>query len=624
MQIQRRVTGVYVLWWILFVALVIGTTGAMIYFNFRELVLTNLFEDRLDAELSDVSDQVERHITQLDQIAVSTALQVSMTLDNRDGLERTLRNMLTSPSMNNILGIAVWSVDRDGAPLPMADPVYVHKPSSEGTSEPLTSASMSNIGTPNSYATPEFMNWFHQAIAHVDQPTFSTPYIFNTSLWQDVMVAFSDNSGEVMGIVLLESTSPTLINLLRLKTVDYEQELFLLYNDERVLVHPRFTRVQQYLLSRGEERAVASDLTMDDIFGYYNQSFTDGYIRFSHPVTSSTWSIELVGSRTPLVQSVRALLQTILLVVGGMWLAFLGTTLGVRVLLQREQRSNHEKEILVQEIAQQQAIQQILEQHVKERTFELQAAKEQAEASNSAKSVFLATISHELRTPMNSILNYTDFIALGMLGDTTPEQEDALRNISVSGKHLLALINDLLDISKIESGMMRLFVEDDINLRDEAETVISTTANLAEDKPVQLIADIEDTLPLMVGDRRRVRQIMLNLVSNAVKFTEKGTVTLRIRHDNTDMLIQVIDTGVGISPEEFALIFEPFRQTKQARMNSAGTGLGLPISKRLIEAHGGNLTLKSELGKGTTFTVCLPARSETLLTTMHGEVVHVK
>jgi signal transduction histidine kinase len=211
-----------------------------------------------------------------------------------------------------------------------------------------------------------------------------------------------------------------------------------------------------------------------------------------------------------------------------------------------------------------------------------------------------------------------------MLGDTSPDQDDALRNISVSGKHLLALINDLLDISKIESGMMRLFIEDDVNLCEEAETVLSTTASLAEDKHLTVVSDIQADLPLMVGDRRRIRQIMLNLVSNAVKFTEKGTVTLRIYQQQEQVVIQCADTGVGISEDEFVTIFEPFRQSKHARTSSAGTGLGLPISKRLIEAHEGTLTVQSALGKGTTFTVRIPLRSERLLATMHGEALHVK
>jgi signal transduction histidine kinase len=229
------------------------------------------------------------------------------------------------------------------------------------------------------------------------------------------------------------------------------------------------------------------------------------------------------------------------------------------------------------------------------------------------KSQFLASMSHELRTPMNAILNFTEFMAMGMLGGINEQQKDALAKILGSGKHLLALINDVLDITKIEAGMMRLFVEEDVNLQHELAPVISTAETLLKDKPVTFIQEVEEGLPLLVGDKRRIRQILLNLISNAAKFTETGSIILRVRRQGEQVLFEVHDTGPGIALEDQEIIFEPFQQTETGIKHAGGTGLGLPISRRLAQAHGGALWVESEPGKGAAFFVTLPIRSETLL-----------
>lgn len=260
-------------------------------------------------------------------------------------------------------------------------------------------------------------------------------------------------------------------------------------------------------------------------------------------------------------------------------------------------------------------------QELHQRSLELEAANQQlqvaweaAKQADQVKSQFLASMSHELRTPLNAILNFTEFLKMQMFGEVNEKQVDALGKIYGSGKHLLSLINDVLDITKIEAGMMTLFVEEDVNLVAELETVLASTRTLLKDKPVQLVEDMDDDLPKLVGDRRRIRQIMLNLLSNAAKFTEEGTITFSIKkQNNATLLFAVSDTGPGIAQEDQTLIFEPFQQTETGVKQAGGTGLGLPISKRLAEAHGGKLWLESELGAGTTFYVTLPIHSETLL-----------
>lgn len=238
---------------------------------------------------------------------------------------------------------------------------------------------------------------------------------------------------------------------------------------------------------------------------------------------------------------------------------------------------------------------------------------EQLRELDTMKSQFLASMSHELRTPMNAILNFTEFVKTGMLGPVNQKQVDVLEKSFQSGRHLLALINDVLDIAKIESGMMTLFIEADVDVRKELDAVIAATEPSLQGKPVALVQDIAPALPVIVADRRRIRQVLLNLLSNAAKFTERGTITLSASTLGDDLLFTVRDTGPGIKPDEQAIIFEPFVQTEVGIKHAGGTGLGLPISKRLVEAHGGRLWLESAPSVGAAFHVTLPIRSADLL-----------
>lgn len=228
------------------------------------------------------------------------------------------------------------------------------------------------------------------------------------------------------------------------------------------------------------------------------------------------------------------------------------------------------------------------------------------------KSQFLASMSHELRTPLNAILNFTEFVSLGMLGEINEAQRDALSKALESGRHLLALINDVLDMTKIEAGMMTLFIEHDVDLHHELNQVIGATQSLLKDKPVQFIQEIDGELPKISGDRRRIRQILLNLLSNAAKFTEEGSITFKAYREGREVAFDVLDTGPGIDPCDHELIFAPFRQTTRGVEHANGTGLGLPITKRLIEAHGGSIRLESALGTGAKFYVRLPIEAQVM------------
>jgi signal transduction histidine kinase len=238
-------------------------------------------------------------------------------------------------------------------------------------------------------------------------------------------------------------------------------------------------------------------------------------------------------------------------------------------------------------------------------------AADELRRSDLMKTQFLSSVSHELRTPLNAIINFVEVVALGLVGPVTEEQKELLNNSLNSSTHLLQLINDILDISKIQAGKLALFIEQDVDLYSVLNSVIEIVQPMFAEKPVKLIRDIDNNLPFISGDKRRIRQVLLNLLSNAVKFTDEGTVTLSAKFENTEVIFAVIDTGLGISPEAQSAIFEPFVQTAEGIKMGQGTGLGLPISRSLVQAHGGELWVESQPGEGAAFYFSLPIIGKT-------------
>ena len=230
------------------------------------------------------------------------------------------------------------------------------------------------------------------------------------------------------------------------------------------------------------------------------------------------------------------------------------------------------------------------------------------------KSEFLTSMSHELRTPLNSIIGFADILLQGIDGPLTEHALTDITAIHNSGKHLLNLINDLLDLSKIEAGRMELACSI-LSVPEMFSDVAATSSSLLTNKPVDLVFDLPDEIAQVWADPLRLSQILLNLVSNAIKFTEKGTVTLAAKMNLDDMVeISVTDTGIGIPADKFGLVFEHFRQV-DARTNRKfqGTGMGLAIAKQLVELHGGKMWLTSVEGQGTTFFFTIPVAIEETL-----------
>ncbi len=241
---------------------------------------------------------------------------------------------------------------------------------------------------------------------------------------------------------------------------------------------------------------------------------------------------------------------------------------------------------------------------------EIEDKSRQLELANKHKSEFLANMSHELRTPLNAIIGFSEVLSEGMFGDVNAKQVEYLQDIHSSGHHLLRLINDILDLSKIEAGRMELDLS-----RFHLPLLLDNSATLVRERAsrqgLSLALDVEAGLAEWVADERKLKQVVINLLSNAVKFTPAGgSVTLRARLTDAAVEIAVVDTGVGIAPDQHALVFEEFRQAGGDYLRKAeGTGLGLSLAKRFVELHGGTIRVESEPGLGSTFAFILPNRS---------------
>jgi len=241
-------------------------------------------------------------------------------------------------------------------------------------------------------------------------------------------------------------------------------------------------------------------------------------------------------------------------------------------------------------------------------TAELADANVRLEEASRHKSQFLANMSHELRTPLNSIIGYTKLMLDGLEGDINEEQRDDLQTVYNNGRHLLELINGLLDLSKIEAGKVVLSYET-FTISDLLAEVIPTIEPLAGEKGLALTHSVAPNIDSLYADKAKTKQVLINLLGNAVKFTDQGSVRLNVAESDSEFVFSVIDTGTGIEEEDLEAIFDSFKQVGPAQIAGyEGTGLGLAVSKQFVEMQGGRIWAESERGKGSTLTFTLPKK----------------
>ena len=329
------------------------------------------------------------------------------------------------------------------------------------------------------------------------------------------------------------------------------------------------------------------------------------------------WTSEKVMFQFPTWLKVSGIVALVLLLISVFWSVILKYQVMVRT---DELRKRNEENARLYEEVQQRAGN--LEKRVSERTNELTRmneellkAKEKAEEADRLKSAFLAAMSHELRTPLNSIIGFTGILLQDMAGPLNAEQKKQLGMIQSSSRHLLSLINDVLDISKIEAGQLEI-KEEPFDLRPLIVKITAGVRPLMEKKGLSLRVDIAPEIGFCVSDSRRVEQILLNLLSNAVKFTQRGMVTLQAEivpgiASQPSILISVSDTGIGIKSEDLTKLFQPFLQIDSGLSRQhEGTGLGLAICYRLTKLLGGEIHATSEWGKGSVFVLILPVKGQ--------------
>jgi signal transduction histidine kinase len=241
---------------------------------------------------------------------------------------------------------------------------------------------------------------------------------------------------------------------------------------------------------------------------------------------------------------------------------------------------------------------------------EIADKSQELEAASRHKSEFLANMSHELRTPLNAVIGFSEVLAEGMFGDLNDKQAEYLQDILESGRHLLSLINDILDLSKIEAGRMEL-ERSDFDLPSAIDNALLLMRERASRKDIAIGRAVDERLGVLDADERKVKQVLLNLLSNALKFTPEGG-RIDVRADVRDGMaeISVADTGVGIAAEDQQAVFEEFRQVGASAKRVEGTGLGLALSRKFVELHGGRIWVTSEIGKGSTFAFTIPIRPE--------------
>jgi signal transduction histidine kinase len=593
------------------IVIVLITLGLIGFYLINEKSLTNEVLDQQQNNATKIATELENALFAARQLANTTATLVSPMHQQID-IEILMRRLLDSSSTESIYGVGVWyepfafsREDRYFGP-------YLHRGGIENAPPVLT----------YDWTTPEYdfhhQGWYLAGKNGNGETIFTPPYYDTGLVYMSIARSFVDAGGEFEGVVTVDMVLPTLEEIVRSANLGANEQIYVVTNDGKIFIHPQQDALMEFARSRGEDPQSILDLNESELSAFYEEASPGERIDVSTNVSLVDWTVHIVAPESVVLSSVYQLRTLIIALIAVLWALLAISLLVLRRIDQQIRRSRQQRRALEAEILERthteatlQQVNEILEAKVLERTEELVRAKDAAERADQVKSAFLASMSHELRTPLNSVINFSKFVAKGVMGPVNQRQEEALNKVIGSGKHLLDLINDVLDMSKIESGSLALFVEDNVDLNDVLNQVEATAQGLVGEKRVTLEMDVEP-MPPVIGDRQRILQILLNIVSNACKFTDEGTIRIQARAQDDEVVITVKDSGPGIAPEDQVSVFEAFKQTTTGLRHGGGTGLGMPISKSLVAAHGGRLWLESEPGNGSTFFVALPVKSEAL------------
>jgi signal transduction histidine kinase len=612
---------------VLLVIAALLTVGFTVLYGSESKSLRDAEVARQQKHADQIAAQLETYLSLVTQITRTAASTIGPMKD-KAAVEQAAMSIAKTLPTNFTYGLGPWFVpDAFNANEPYYAPYVFYE-------DPKEPPKLTHEWETKEYDYPN-QEWFVNAKAANGRVYFVKPYIDSGDgkVYMAVEQSMFDANGKFVGILAIDLIPQLLRDIVVAENTAPDEQIYLLTDDARVLAHPAEAALMDFTRANGDKPQTALDTTDDQAAAFFQKTISREIFTVESTIPSTGWRIKILTDPAISFAPIQRLENGLLLVAGAIWIIVLISVLLLRRVDQQSRRTQAEQRKLELQIAEQRASEEtlhqanlMLEQRVQERTVELERAKQEAEGANLVKSAFLASMSHELRTPLNAIINFTKFVAQGDLGPVSTEQEETLLEVVGSGKHLLNLINDVLDMSKIESGTLNLFVEENVDLRSILTTVESTGRSLLAGKPVELKLDIEDGLPLIRADRQRVYQVLLNVMANACKFTDSGSITMRAWHKTqpTDaVIISIQDSGPGIAQEDQALVFEAFKQTEAGLRQGGGTGLGMPISKSLAEAHGGDLWLESVPGKGATFYFSIPVKSEKLVP-VSGRMERVK
>ena len=585
-----------------------------IYFRYQEIRANIAFVQKGAA--ADAAFRIEQFVLQIHQFLVAATRSREVTAkglspDYRFELERIL---LGAPAVTEVVAVDIRGIRQSGA-------ARLRTVNPEGKRDFSASKAFQAARGGSAYFGPAY-------------------FVRDVEPYMTIAVPIEHLAGEVVGVLLAEVSliyvSENVVARLGSSETEY---VYVVNRAGDLLAHPQVNLVLQRTNLRHLDQvtgALQADTAGPDPGGRLTSNLKGVRVFSSHAVIPNLdWIVFVERPSEELFRPLYSSIQrTATLLLVGLGMTLLASLLVARRILRPLQtlrqgverigsgdlafrlhvKTGDELERLADEFNRMTArLQEAyggLEHKVAERTQELVTLNEELDRANRLKSQFLANVSHELRTPMNAIIGFTRLVMRKTEGQIAPIQHANMQKVLISAEHLLSLINGLLDLSKIEAGRMEIAAAR-FDLSDVVRTCVATVEPMLKPDRVRVVTEVDPALPPVTTDRDKLKQILLNLLSNAAKFTDEGVIRIAAWRAGDTLILAVSDTGIGIPPEALGYIFEEFRQVDMSSTRvHGGTGLGLTIVRRLARLLGGEVTVESDLGKGSTFTVTLPLAVE--------------